>query len=153
MLDLKLFSILLADKITEFIGSWKFIIIQSVILTLWIILNTFHIVNFDEYPFIFLNLFLSFEAAYATPLILMSGNRSAERDRKHILRDLELDEEAGVLLKNMSEVLNKVSEDIILDKKAIKDLQEAKIEREKIKTDLTLIKQIVLNLNKNNKPL
>jgi uncharacterized membrane protein len=145
---MKNFSILLADKITDFIGSWKFIIIQSTILTLWIILNTLHIVDFDHYPFIFLNLFLSFEAAYATPLILMSSNRSSERDRKHILRDLQLDEEAGVILKNMSEVLNKVSEDIFLDKKTNKDLDDAKEERNKIKADLNLIKQLMVQLTK-----
>lgn len=144
MLDLKSLSIILADKITEFIGSWKFIIIQSVILTLWIALNVFHIVDFDEYPFIFLNLFLSFEAAYATPLILMSSNRSSERDRKHLMRDLELDEEASILLKQMSEVLNKISEDIKLDQLAIEGLKEAAEEREKIKKDLSVIKKVVL---------
>jgi uncharacterized membrane protein len=145
-MNIKEFSIILADKITSFIGSWTFIIIQSVILTLWIILNTFHVLNFDTYPFIFLNLFLSFEAAYATPLILMSGNRSAERDRKHILRDLELDEEAGILLKQMSEMLNKLSEDIKLDQEAIEKLKKASNERLEIKSDLNLIKELINNL-------
>jgi uncharacterized membrane protein len=91
----------LADKITGFVGSWIFIIIQSIILTIWVILNFKHIVCFDPYPFILLNLFLSFQAAYATPMILMSGNRQAEKDRKQLKDDLVLDTETNKLLKEL----------------------------------------------------
>jgi len=129
----------LADKIAEFIGSWVFIIIQSTILIIWILLNVFNVFNFDHYPFILLNLFLSFEAAYATPLILMSANRSAERDRQHLLRDLELDEETIILVKSMADILNKVSEDIRIDKKAIEILNEAKEERAEMRENLEKI--------------
>jgi len=85
-------------------GSWAFIIIQTIILVVWVIVNTdaiIHLVkavplshgsmlgtaalmlkmHFDPYPFIFMNLFMSTEAAYATPLILMAQNRSALRDK------------------------------------------------------------------------
>ena len=63
-------------------GSWNFIIIQSCILAFWVVWNVvapfFH---WDEYPFIFLNLALSFQAAYAAPIIMMSQNRASDKDR------------------------------------------------------------------------
>ena len=71
-----------ADKVAESIGSWRFIIAQSIILTLWILLNslafTFH---WDNYPYVLCNLALSFEAAFSAPFIMMSQNRQAEKDR------------------------------------------------------------------------
>lgn len=84
-----------ADRITKIVGSWKFIIIQSVILTIWIILNvTAWINHWDPYPFILLNLMLSFQAAYTAPIILMSENREMERDRKKEEIDLATDRKA-----------------------------------------------------------
>jgi len=72
----------LADAITNQIGSWNFIIIQSVIMAFWFLLNSggWFLWHWDPYPFVFLNLFMSMEAAYATPIILMSGNRQQARD-------------------------------------------------------------------------
>lgn len=79
------FSDNLADKITEIVGSWRFLIIQSFILVCWIIINiTAYIHNWDPYPFILLNLILSFQAAYTAPIIMMSQNRSADIDRKKL---------------------------------------------------------------------
>ncbi len=84
-----------ADKITEIIGSWRFIIIQSAFLLVWIILNLFAWANhWDPYPFILLNLALSFQAAYAAPIIMMSQNRAAERDRRKWEQDLATDRRA-----------------------------------------------------------
>jgi uncharacterized membrane protein len=125
-MSLKQFSIKLADKIAEFIGSWTFIVIQSTILTIWVIINITGLVHFDPYPFILLNLFLSFEAAYATPLILMSSTRQGEKDREHLLHDLELDEEANAILK-------KLVEDIRIDKTALDYIIKAKEERAEMK--------------------
>lgn len=74
-----------ADKVVSFIGSWSFIIIQSVLLTLWIGANATWLSNinrFDPYPFILLNLALSFQAAFASPLILMASNRTEQKDRR-----------------------------------------------------------------------
>src|SRR4051812_20341274 len=69
----------LADRVAETVGSWRFIIIQSVLLGVWIILNMVAVVNqWDPYPFILLNLVLSFQAAYAAPIIMMSQNRQSE---------------------------------------------------------------------------
>jgi uncharacterized membrane protein len=145
---MKQFVILLADKITDFIGSWKFILLQTAILTFWILLNALQVVNFDQYPFIFLNFFLLFVASYTTPLILISMNRSSEKDRKHILRDFQLDQEIGVILKDMSKVLNKVSEDMVLNKKTNKDLNIVQEQQNKIKNDLNITKQLVIQLTK-----
>jgi CRP/FNR family transcriptional regulator, cyclic AMP receptor protein len=71
-----------ADRVADTIGSWPFIIIQTCILTIWIILNVIGWINhWDEYPFILLNLMLSFQAAYSGPVIMMSQNRQAAKDR------------------------------------------------------------------------
>lgn len=71
-----------ADKVAATVGSWRFIIIQSIILALWLALNITGIVfRWDPYPFILLNLMLSFQAAYAAPFVMMSQNRQAEKDR------------------------------------------------------------------------
>jgi uncharacterized membrane protein len=63
----------IADRVASMMGSWKFIIIQSTILFFWIVLNiTAYVQRWDPYPFILLNLALSFQAAYAAPFIMMS---------------------------------------------------------------------------------
>ena len=63
----------LADWVAETVGSWRFIMIQSVVLAIWIALNLIAAINhWDPYPFILLNLVLSFQAAYAAPIIMMS---------------------------------------------------------------------------------
>jgi uncharacterized membrane protein len=73
----------LADTVTNRIGSWPFIIVQSIILLVWIGINTIAWrQHWDPYPFILLNLVLSFQAAYAAPIIMMSQNRQAAKDRE-----------------------------------------------------------------------
>jgi uncharacterized membrane protein len=72
-----------ADAVAVAIGSWRFIIIQSVIVAAWIILNLVAVLrHFDPYPFILLNLLFSTQAAYAAPIIMMSQNRQAAKDRQ-----------------------------------------------------------------------
>jgi uncharacterized membrane protein len=70
-----------ADDVTGFMGSWRFIVIQTIVVIIWIVGNVYLIFHFDPYPFILLNLAFSTQAAYAAPLILLAGNRSAQRDR------------------------------------------------------------------------
>lgn len=71
-----------ADKVASTVGSWPFIITQSILLVMWIMLNTIaFIMHWDGYPFILLNLMLSFQAAYTGPFVLMSSNRQAAKDR------------------------------------------------------------------------
>ncbi|HLW68993.1 MAG TPA: DUF1003 domain-containing protein [Candidatus Binataceae bacterium] len=72
----------IADGLALVIGSWKFIIAQSLMLAAWIAANVIAWVHhWDPYPFILLNLTLSFQAAYAAPIIMMSQNRQAAKDR------------------------------------------------------------------------
>lgn len=98
-----------ADAITRGIGSWRFIIIQSVILSIWIILNLCAWVNhWDPYPFILLNLALSFQAAYAAPIIMMSQNRSAARDRSKAEADLATDRRAERRIIEIQKQLNRL---------------------------------------------
>jgi uncharacterized membrane protein len=70
-----------ADSLSYHVGSWSFIITQSVVLLLWLAINATQAWAWDPYPFILLNLFLSFQAAYTGPILVMSANRQAEVDR------------------------------------------------------------------------
>jgi uncharacterized membrane protein len=79
-----------ADDVAEFGGSWKFIFSGLLIIVIWVLLNTLaflHFIAFDEYPFIFLNLFLSLVAAFQAPFILMAQHR-AEAKQDHAYRVL-----------------------------------------------------------------
>lgn len=73
-----------ADRVVTLVGSWKFLITQGVLLGIWMALNIFWLANmaWDPYPFILLNLLLSFQAAFTAPIILMAQNRSEQRDRR-----------------------------------------------------------------------
>jgi uncharacterized membrane protein len=91
-----------ADTVAATMGSWRFIIIQSVILAAWITLNVVGFVQqWDPYPFILLNLALSFQAAYAAPIIMMSQNRQEARDRMRAELDLETDLKAETLIEEV----------------------------------------------------
>lgn len=80
-----------ADKVAATMGSWRFIIIQSVMLTLWVSLNIVALIqHWDPYPFILLNLMLSFQAAYSAPIIMMSQNRQSDIDRNDAKHDYEV---------------------------------------------------------------
>jgi len=130
----------LADKIAEFNGYWTFIIIQYNKLTLWIVANALKLVSFDPYPFILLNLFLSFEAAYATPLILMSANRQANRDREHMLKDLQIDEEDHIIISELRTIINDVHKDLKIDRLLLQQHEMASDERAELKRLLLEIK-------------
>ena len=73
----------LADQLSAAMGSWPFIISQSVLMLLWVYLNVWGIfvAHWDPYPFILLNLVLSFQATYAGPIVLLAGNRQSQKDR------------------------------------------------------------------------
>lgn len=121
MNKLKDFGVDLADKVASFVGSWKFIVWQSVILLIWMYINVEHLVHFDPYPFILMNLLLSSQAAYATPMILMSANRQAERDREELKKDLEVDEDTNQIIKTMHTILMKLEQDLQLDRQTLAD--------------------------------
>lgn len=97
-----------ADKIASLMGSWKFIICQTTFLAIWITLNIIGVFpwKWDVYPFVFLNLMLSFQAAYSAPFIMMSQNRQSDIDRKREQRDLEIDEKAEEEIRDIQEHLH-----------------------------------------------
>lgn len=81
----------LADSVAAGMGSWRFIIIQSIIVIVWMSLNVVSwCYHWDIYPFILLNLLFSTQAAYAAPIIMMAQNRAAERDRANAEADYQV---------------------------------------------------------------
>ncbi|MDR3651607.1 MAG: DUF1003 domain-containing protein [Paludibacter sp.] len=107
----------IADSVAKGMGSWSFIIIQTVLVILWMALNLIGFMyHWDVYPFILLNLLFSTQAAYAAPIIMMSQNRQNERDRMHAEEDYKTNIDAkkeiealSVMLKNIEvEKLDKI---------------------------------------------
>lgn len=101
----------IADRVAEVAGSWSFIIFYIVILVAWITINGLHLfgIHFDPYPFILLNLFLSCVAALQAPIIMMSQNRAAYRDRMSAENDyhinLKTEEELRILHAKMDHLM------------------------------------------------
>lgn len=75
------------EGIARFLGTGRYLVIQSFVVVAWVGLNVFSIAPFDRYPFIFLTLILSLQASYAAPLILLAQNRQEDRDRDEVERD------------------------------------------------------------------
>jgi len=99
----------IADGLALGMGSWKFIIIQSVFVVLWIFLNLVAYFNhWDPYPFILLNLLFSTQAAYAAPIIMMSQNRQAERDRFQATEDYRTNVEAKKEIEELQVALARI---------------------------------------------
>ena len=116
----------IADGVAATMGSWKFIITQSIVLAMWITLNVVAIVNhWDPYPFILLNLMLSFEAAYAAPFIMMSQNRQAAKDRLMAESDYHCNVKGEVEVRNIMDHLD--HQDIVL-LQLVKRIEEQHIE-------------------------
>ena len=105
----------IADTVAATMGSWKFIIIQSIMLLFWIILNvTAFIQQWDPYPFILLNLALSFQAAYAAPFIMMSQNRQQDIDRKQAESDFKINVKAELEIELLHEKIDQLRETEVL---------------------------------------
>jgi len=99
----------LADSVANGMGSWRFIIIQTLIVALWMILNAIAFIqHWDPYPYILLNLLFSTQAAYAAPIIMMAQNRQSERDRAQAdadyMTNCEAKEEIEELLKKLNSI-------------------------------------------------
>lgn len=97
----------IADMVAEQMGSWRFIIIQSGVVAGWILLNLVAIfgLHWDPYPFILLNLLFSTQAAYAAPVIMMSQNRQATKDRKRDDQEAREVDEMFILQEQQMEIL------------------------------------------------
>ena len=95
-----------ADRVASVIGSWRFILIQTALLIVWMVLNVVGWMrHWDPYPFILMNLALSMQAAFAGPIILMSQNRQTKRDRLEAHRDLVTDTKAEEEIRALGERL------------------------------------------------
>lgn len=116
----------IADQVAATMGSWKFIIIQTTILVVWIVLNiTAYVQRWDPYPFILLNLALSFQAAYAAPFIMMSQNRQQDIDRKEAENDHQINIKAELEIELLHQKLDELREkEVLALTQAIADLTE-----------------------------
>ena len=114
----------IADWVAAAMGSWPFIIGQSIILLIWIVLNvTAWIKHWDPYPFILLNLALSFQAAYAAPFIMMAQNRQQDIDRKQAQSDYEVNIKAELEIELLHQKLDELREkEVVYLTQAIQDL-------------------------------
>jgi uncharacterized membrane protein len=114
----------IADDVAATMGSWKFIIIQSIILLVWIILNiTAYVQQWDPYPFILLNLALSFQAAYAAPFIMMSQNRQQDIDRKAAEHDYQINVKAELEIELLHQKIDELRQKEVLNlSEAVKEL-------------------------------
>lgn len=127
----------IADKVAAFGGSWTFIIIFASVLLLWVLLNSYILVSrndvFDPYPYILLNLFLSMLAAIQAPVILMSQNRQAIKDRLDAAHDYEVNLKAELEILSLHEKLDELSE--------TKWNELISLQQEQIKLLTTLLKE------------
>lgn len=99
----------LADSVAKGMGSWRFIIFQTILVVLWMGLNVVgFFYHWDVYPFILLNLLFSTQAAYAAPIIMMSQNRQSERDRLQAQADYQTNIEAKQEIEALTLILNKL---------------------------------------------
>src|SRR6476469_1721402 len=104
-----------ADAVAATMGSWTFIIIQSFLLVVWIALNvTAYVQQWDPYPFILLNLALSFQAAYAAPFIMMSQNRQQDIDRKAAEHDYQINIKAELEIELLHQKIDQLRETEVL---------------------------------------
>ncbi len=128
----------LADKVAEFGGSWKFIILFFLILALWIVANVWFLKEktFDPYPFILLNLVLSCIASIQAPVIMMSQNRQEEKDRRRARSDYMINMKAEMEVRSLH---SKIDLLIAEQMKSLFKIQEAQLD---------LLGKIEKNLNK-----
>ena len=97
----------LADRVAQFAGSWKFIIIFICSMLCWIAINLFFLTrSFDPYPFILLNLLLSTIAAIQAPVILMSQNRKEQKDRQRAINDYLINLKSEIEIRNVHQKLD-----------------------------------------------
>ena len=127
----------LADRVATIVGSWRFIMIQSCLLILWIILNiTAYVQHWDPYPFILLNLMLSFQAAYTAPIIMMSQNRQSMIDRQDAKHDYEVNLKAELEIELLHDKI-----DLFREKEMAEMAQLLKLQQGRLAQLETLISQ------------
>src|SRR5580765_87215 len=113
-----------ADTVSAWVGSWTFLIVQSCLLVLWMALNIAGWwQHWDPYPFILLNLALSFQAAYAAPFIMMSQNRQQDIDRQQAKNDYQINIKAELEIELLHQKIDAIREtEIVRLSEAVSDL-------------------------------
>lgn len=116
----------ISDIVAKTVGSWKFIVIQSACIFVWIAYNSLNNSNaWDPYPYILLNLMLSFQAAYTAPAIMMSQNRLSEIDRQQASNDFEINVKAELEIELLHQKIDLLKEqELAALTKAIEALSE-----------------------------
>lgn len=122
-----------ADAVAGTVGSWPFIIVQSIILAFWLGANILGwVYKWDPYPFILLNLMLSFQAAYAAPIIMMAQNRQADIDRSKAKKDYDVNLKAELEIELLHQKIDLLREQEIKSLiRLVEDLSKRESEREK----------------------
>ena len=125
-LESRKFGQRLADSVANGMGSWRFIIIQTLIVAIWMLLNVVaYVSHWDPYPYILLNLLFSTQAAYAAPIIMMAQNRQNDRDRAQAAADYKTNCEAKEEIEELQKRLNAIEIDKL--DKILALLQEIKV--------------------------
>lgn len=120
----------LADTVAVTMGSWRFIIIQSVLLAIWIFLNIIAVIrHWDPYPFILLNLMLSFQSAYAAPILMMSQNRQASIDRQEAKHDYDVNIKAELEIELLHDKMNLLREQEVVELKTLLLEQQQRLQK------------------------
>src|SRR6185437_10653584 len=115
-----------ADSLAIVMGSWTFMIVQSIILAAWIAFNILAWMHhWDPYPFILLNLALSFQAAYAAPIIMMSQNRQQDVDRREAANDYRINVKAELEIELLHEKIDQLRDrEVLALTEAVRDLSK-----------------------------
>jgi len=115
----------IADKTAHTIGSWPFIVSQTILIIIWITINLVALIrHWDPYPFVLLNLLFSVQAAYAAPIIMMSQKRQNERDRHQATEDYETNVRAKEEIEEVQRILSRIENEKL--NKILNLLQEVK---------------------------
>jgi len=102
----------MADGLAQFMGSWKFIILQTLVIVFWLSFNLYGLSHhWDPYPFILLNLLFSTQSAYAAPIIMMAQNRQSERDRIQAEADFKTNREAKEEIEQLQLALARIEDE------------------------------------------
>jgi uncharacterized membrane protein len=149
----------MSDRVASAVGSWKFIIIQSTIIAIWIAFNInipstgFKLGNlvispWDPYPFIFLNLALSFQAAYTAPIIMMSQNRQSQIDRQHAEEDYRVNREAKADVEHIKQELRRAHNKLLQHQNIQVDVSSLATDMKQITKDLEDLKNLLQTQSK-----
>jgi uncharacterized membrane protein len=123
----------LADWVVGAMGSWRFIVLQTVVVACWIALNGWWLTHaVDPFPFILLNLAFSTQAAYASPLILMASNRAAVRDRRRDNLEAEEVESFYALNLEQHELLGQQKQEMLLLRDVLVEVREVNVRQMEI---------------------